>query len=99
DAADLPVVVTGIFSGTIDQQLLFLVDQIGAMVLAHFDVGNELNRVRGASVFAKSAKNTAREVDAEKLGIAASVFVFGRLQRDAIYRAYRGNFSRCIFCG
>src|SRR5690348_7997415 len=88
-AADLhaghtPEVVAGIFAGSIDKQILFFVDHILPLVLAHFEVGSKLDSVSWAGVLAISAEDAARKIDAEEFRIAAAGRVLRGLQRDAI---------------
>src|SRR4030095_1376187 len=58
-------VVAGIFSGSGDQEILFLVHEILAPVLAHLEIGGELNGICRAGLFAEAAEDAAREIDAE----------------------------------
>ena len=81
------IVVTGILAGPVDQQVFLLVNQILTIVFAHFKIGRELDRVGRTRFFAVAAKDASGEIDAEEFGITAPVFIFRRLQRDAIHRA------------
>jgi hypothetical protein len=45
-----------------------------------------LDGVSRAGLFAITAEDATREVDAEEVGITPPAFVFGRLERDTINR-------------
>src|SRR5690606_32286772 len=47
----------------------------------------QLDRVRRARLFAPTAEDAAREVDAKELRVASTAVIFGGLQRDAVCRA------------
>src|SRR5207302_10333158 len=85
-----PEVVIGIFSGTVNHQVRFLVYEIVSFVLAHLEIRRELYRVCGARFFAIATKDTAGKIDAEELGISSAMLVLRCLERDAIHRASHG---------
>src|SRR6185437_15195780 len=85
-----PEIVARIFSLTIDEQVLLLVHEVLPRVFGHFKVRRELDGVRRTRLFAVTAENAPGEVDAEKLGIAPPVRVFGGLQRDAVHGTGNG---------
>src|ERR1035437_5638574 len=70
--------------------MLFLVDHILPVVLAHLYIWRQLYGIGGTSVLAKAAKYAAREIDAEPFRETPAVFVLRCLQRDAVHRAYHG---------
>src|SRR5690606_11126812 len=78
--------VAGILAGAADQEVFLLVHHVAAVVLAHLEVGRELNRIRRARLFAEPAVDAAREVDAEPCRIPAAGLVLGLLERDAVDR-------------
>ena len=80
DSGDAPEVVIGILARAVDQQVFLFIDQVLAIVLAHFEIGRQLDGVSGACLLAVAAIDAAGEVDAEELGVAAAVFIFGGLQ-------------------
>src|SRR6185437_8425563 len=58
-AGNAPEIVAGIFAGAADQQILLLVDEAGTLVLAHLEIGDELDRVGRTRLFAPAAKDAA----------------------------------------
>ena len=76
-----------VLAGTIDQQILFLVHQLLAIILAHLEVRRQLDGRRRAGFLAHATKDAAGEVDAEELRVPAAVFLLSLLQRDAVHRA------------
>src|SRR5271154_3271752 len=78
-----PVVITWIFTGTVNQQVRFLIYQVLPVKLAHLEIRCELNRVSRAGFLAITAENATGEVDAEELRKTPPGFVLGRLERDA----------------
>src|SRR5580698_5829493 len=77
--------------GPVDQQILLLVDQVLPMKLAHLEIRRKLDGVSRACLFAKTAKDAAREIDAEELRITPSGFILGCLQCDATHRTRDGT--------
>src|SRR5690606_35854686 len=76
--------VVGILAGAADQEVLLFVHHVAAVVLAHLEIGRELDRVRGTRLLAESAVDAAREVDAEPRRVPAHGPVLGLLERDAV---------------
>src|SRR5215472_11396011 len=87
NSGDAPEVISRIFARAVYEQVLFFIDQVWAMVLAHLEIWCELDRIRRAGFFAEAAKNAARKIDAEKLGVAPSGFILRGLEGDAIHGA------------
>src|SRR5581483_12010405 len=71
-------------------QVLFFVDKVRAVILAHLVVWSELDRVGGARVLAEPAVDAAVEIDPEELRKPPPMFILGRLQRDAGDGAHHG---------
>jgi hypothetical protein len=78
-------VIVGILAGTVDQQILLFVDQVLPLVLAHLEIGSELDGIGGTRLLTKSTKDTPRKVDAKKSGIAPTIFILCRLKSDTIH--------------
>jgi len=72
-------IVIRIFAGTVYQQIVLFVDQIVALIFAHFKVIGKLDSVRGARLFAESTENTTGEIDSEKFRITPASSILGRL--------------------
>jgi hypothetical protein len=70
--------------------MFLFVNQILAIVFAHFSIRDQLNGVSRAGFFAKAAEDASRKIDPEKFGITPAVFVFGSLKRNAVHRAGSG---------
>src|SRR5690348_10095131 len=79
-----PEVIARIFAGPVDQQILFLVDHVLSLVLAHLEVGSKLDSVSWAGVLAVSAEDATRKIDAKEFRVTAAGRVLRGLQRDAI---------------
>src|SRR5215831_8216291 len=86
DSGYAPEVIARIFPRPVNQQILFFVNQVLPVKLSHLKVRRQLDGVCRAGFLAIPAKDTAREVDAEEIGISSAVFVLGRLQRDTVDR-------------
>jgi len=86
-SGDAIVVVLRVLAGPIDEEILLLINQVLSLVLAHFEVWRELNRVRWTSFFAEAAKDAAREVDSEEGRVPPSTLVLCRLESYTVDRA------------
>src|SRR5215469_69068 len=91
-AADLnagytPVVVTRILARAVDQQIFLFIDQVAPVKLPQFEIRRKLNGVGRAGLFAPTAEDAAREIDAKELRKTPARFVLRGLQRDASNRA------------
>ncbi len=83
----LPKTVFGILARATNQQVLFLIDQVGAIVFSELKIWRALNGIGGAGFFTQTAHDAPGTVNTEKFRIPASVVAFGFLQGNAIYRA------------
>src|SRR5262249_30859063 len=90
DSGDAPEVVSRMLAGPVDQQVVLFVDQVLPVKFAHLEVRRQLDSVGRAGFLAVTAKDAAREVDAEEIRVAPSVFVLRRLKRDAPDRTGNG---------
>jgi hypothetical protein len=77
-------IVSLVLALTGDEQILFLEHQILSPVVAHFEIGRELDGICWASILAKPAEDAPRGVDPKEFGVTPSMCVFGRLQCDAV---------------
>src|SRR5579872_3528088 len=82
---DSPKVISRVLPGAVDQQMLLFVDQARALVLGHFKIRRQLNRIRRASLLAEAAKDATRKVNSEEFRIAAAFLVLCRLERNAVH--------------
>src|SRR5690625_685795 len=80
-------VVSRALAHTGNQQIIFFVHHVLAIVLAHFEIRCQLDRVGGAGVLAEATIDAAREVDAKSLRVPAAGFVLGLDYADAVDRA------------
>src|SRR5262245_26750906 len=90
DTSDVPEVIPGILARTIDEEVFLFIHQVLTMELGHLEIGRQLDRIRGAGFLTKPAENATREVDAEELGVASPVLIFGGLQGNTADRAGNG---------
>ena len=74
-ARDAVEIVTVIFPLPADEKVLFFVYKVPAVVFAHFKIRGKLNGIGRARLFAETAKNTARKIDPEELGVPPAVFI------------------------
>src|SRR4030042_889504 len=58
---DAVEIVVRVLAGPVDQQVLLLVDQVLTPVLAHLEVGGELDGVGRAGLLAEAPEDAARE--------------------------------------
>src|SRR5271165_6239156 len=84
NAGNTPEVIARVLARPVDKQVLFLVHQVLAVKLAHFEVRRQLDSVSGTGFFAVTTEYAAREIDTEELRITPPVFILVGLERDAI---------------
>src|SRR5579871_3238952 len=84
DPGHPPEVVVRVLAGTADQQVFLFVNHVLAVIFAHLSIGRELDGIGRACLFAITAENATRKIDAEKFRIAAPGIVLRGLQGDAI---------------
>ena len=60
--------------------------ELNPMIFAHFEIGSQLDGIRGARLLTEAAKDTAREIDAEEFRVAPASGVFRCLEGDAVHR-------------
>src|SRR6185369_4628364 len=80
-------IVNRILAAAVDQQILFLIDEIHDISFAEFEIWCHLDGQSGTGLGTKSAEDAAREVDPEPFGIAPPSLPFCRLHGDAVHRA------------
>ena len=89
-SGDVPEVIAGIFARSIDEQVFLFIHQVLAVKLAHFKIGCQLNRIRGAGLLTIPAENAPRKIDAEELRVPAALLIFRGLEGNTAHRAGDG---------
>jgi hypothetical protein len=89
-AGHLIKIVARIFALAVHQKILLFINEILAVVLTQFQVGDKLDGVSRTGVLAESTKNAPGKIDPEEFRIPPVARVLRSLEIDAIDRAGHG---------
>src|SRR5690348_9693003 len=80
NAGHFIIIITGIFSLAVYEQVFLLKYQVLALVLCHLKIGYQLNGIRGTGFFTIAAENATGKIDAKEFRISSPILIFGSLK-------------------
>ena len=86
-ASDFIKIITGILAGSINQQVVFFINHMVAVVFGEFHVRGELNGVGWTGLLTEPTKNAARKINPKPFRITTLIArAFGGLEGNTIHR-------------